>query len=120
MTAIPPAYDATATKTSGPELPTTFKIGSTFTKPLVSAQAVKEYLSVLHAFHRLKQHVLGAPWSKLLKPVPHDQAKWAIFLARAKYRFQLWVERVLKAPSGTERPASGLASSRVPPLDVCT
>jgi hypothetical protein len=111
---LPPTYDP------GPQLAPTFKIGSSFTLPLVSIQEVKAHLQVLGAFHRLREQVRAA--------VPNEReygeeglredVKWCLYLQRAVHRFELWMQKVVRKPERTRGEITALLDDEVPPLDV--
>ncbi|KAF9515839.1 hypothetical protein BS47DRAFT_723038 [Hydnum rufescens UP504] len=95
--ASPPTYEAYPTC-----LPETFPIGRTKTTPVVSTDLLQAHLTILGAFDALHQKVrqVGAN---------DPDAAWAVFLARAVYRFQKWA------------PCAKFADTEVspmPPLDV--
>lgn len=114
----PPEYYPLPAYVEGAQLPTTFKVGTQYTVPLISISSVKTYLLLLGAFHGLKQRVLNAPYDHLVPP-PSNAVKWLIFLCRARNRFELWVERIVKRRERATREWTTLHREEIPPLDVC-
>lgn len=84
-----PSYESTdAGSSSGSNsLPPTFKIGSTYTPPLVAPSEVRAHLLLLGAFHSLKERVLAEPCP--LDGNMREDVKWGIFLIRATVRLDL-------------------------------
>lgn len=70
-------------------LPDTFPIGNKKTSPLVTVEELQAHLRILGAFDALRQQVNNAA----------GPDGWAVFLARAVYRFQKWVSQsIVSAP----------------------
>lgn len=86
-------------------LPPLFSIGGKCAEPLVIVAELQAHLRILGAFASLHQNVLDAARDK-----GEDQdAAWAVYLARAAYRFQIWALQPLAAVSD---------QLILPPLDI--
>lgn len=96
---LPPAYPTS--------LPDKFRIGMVMTPPLVSVSELQAHLRLLGAFATLRKSVEATAESK-----ENGDAAWAVFLARAVYRFHRWVIRVRPETDGT------LKHEAMPPIDV--
>lgn len=115
VTHEPPSYEGD----HDPALPTTFKVGKSYTPPLITASPVRKHLFVLAAFQTLKRRVENASYTDSgLDPVPEPDVKWALYLLRANHRFQLWLEKVVKKPERERGEISLLTDAEIPPMDV--
>ncbi|KAG9099237.1 hypothetical protein FS749_001744, partial [Ceratobasidium sp. UAMH 11750] len=109
----PPSYE------NDPALPTTFKIGKSYTPPLITPSLVRKHLFVLGAFQTLRRKVEAASYADSgLDPVPTPDIKWGIYLLRANYRFGLWLEKVVKKPERVRGEIGELTDGEIPPIDV--
>jgi hypothetical protein len=100
-------------------LPTTFKIGKSYTPPLISVSSVRNHLSVLGCFATLKHKVENAPPSLTSPPLELDpEIKWAIYLVRANDRFERWVEKVVNCAERQRGELTELTDAEIPPVDV--
>jgi len=96
----PPGYGTT--------LPTSFRVGTTDTPPVVSVEEVQVHLKILSAFGRLKTRVELAQESISESRIEPDAA-WIVFLCRAVHQFEKWIQ---------SRPTSGPIPWTLVPLDV--
>ncbi|KAG8743104.1 hypothetical protein FRC10_000404 [Ceratobasidium sp. 414] len=106
---IVPGYD-TATPSK------LYNIGKLSTLPLVTIAEVKAHLLLLGAFEQLKRKCEEEDLVDVQKKLPplHKEAKWPLFLERARERFDLWVAKVVNGRSGR----ISLWHEEIPPLDV--
>ena len=88
------------------------KIGAAYTLPLVTPSELEAHLCLLGAFDVLRETVCHAQGGDAAEP----NARWAVFLARAVYRFEQWVAKVLGSESRMD--PSRLSDDELPPLDV--
>ncbi|QRW13177.1 ATP-dependent RNA helicase DOB1 [Ceratobasidium sp. AG-Ba] len=113
----PPAFDADIVPGYDTTTPSKlYKVGKLSTLPLVTIADIKAHLLLLGAFEQLKQKCEEADVVDVQKKLPPlcTEAKWPLFLERARERFYLWVAKVINA-----RPErSGLWHEEIPPLDV--
>ncbi|KAJ1304754.1 hypothetical protein OPQ81_005892 [Rhizoctonia solani] len=129
MTHSPPGYhestSPTRAITRGPPsyepdpalpLPTTFKIGKSYTPPLISVSSVRNHLLVLSCFSTLKRDVENAPPSLSFELDP--EIKWAIYLLRADYRFGVWIDKVVSRLERQRGEVTELTDAEIPPVDV--
>ncbi|KAG8746355.1 hypothetical protein FRC10_005344 [Ceratobasidium sp. 414] len=113
VTQEPPSYE------NDPALPTTFKIGKSYTPPLITPSLVRKHLFVLGAFQTLRRNVEAASYADSgLNPIPTPDVKWGIYLLRANYRFGLWLEKVMKKPEREHGEIGELTDGEIPPIDV--
>ena len=89
-------------------LPSSFRVGTTDTAPVVSFEEVQAHLKLLGAFSRLKTRVALAQESISENRMESDAA-WTIFLCRAVHRFEKWIQT---------RPTSEPPPWVIIPLDV--
>ena len=82
----PPLYTQYPT-----ELPKVFPIGKHNAAPVVNTTELEAHLKVLGAFDQLKERVEAQQGLAL----SDKNGAWALFLARAVYRFEKWAERVV-------------------------
>ncbi|CAE6416730.1 unnamed protein product [Rhizoctonia solani] len=112
VTREPPSYEPDPAL----PLPTTFKIGKSYTPPLISVSSVRNHLLLLSCFSTLKRNVEDAPPSL---PVELDpEVKWAIYLLRADYRFGVWVDKVVNRSERQRGEVAELTDAEIPPIDV--
>ncbi|KAL5631281.1 hypothetical protein ACGC1H_006961 [Rhizoctonia solani] len=112
VTRSPPSYEPDPAL----PLPTTFKIGKSYTPPLISVSSVRNHLLLLSCFSTLKRNVEDAPPSL---PVELDpEVKWAIYLLRADYRFGIWIDKVVNRPERQRGEITELTDAEIPPIDV--
>ncbi|KAF8757102.1 EXS protein [Rhizoctonia solani] len=84
-------------------LPTTFKVGKSYTPPLISVSSVRNHLSVLECFATLKRNVENAQPILTSEPLELDpEIKWAIY-------------RSSQPPRGE---VVELTNEEIPPIDV--
>lgn len=115
VTHEPPSYEGD----HDPALPTTFKVGKSYTPPLITPSSVRKHLFVLAAFQSLKRRVENASYADSgLDPAPEPDVKWALYLLRANHRFHLWLEKVVKKPERERGEISLLTDVEIPPMDV--
>ena len=112
----PPGYD-----TSSPQNKKQFRVGAHETHALVTAPEIRAHLLLLAAFNHLRQTVEEADWSQgtksAIRPLP--EAKWALFVFRAVWRFTLFLKRLDRYPLRfTPGPPRALERNDIPPLDV--
>jgi hypothetical protein len=113
----PPAFDADIVPGYDTTTPSKlYTIGKLSTLPLVTISEVTAHLLLLGAFERLKTTCEEAEVADVQKKLPplRREAKWPLFLERARERFDLWVAKVVNARSGR----TSLLSEEIPPLDV--
>ncbi|KAG8963928.1 hypothetical protein FRC03_002424 [Tulasnella sp. 419] len=110
--AAPPSYDAPFSSAVNSSLPNHFVIGSRTTSPLVLPSDLLSHLRLLGAFKKLKEEV----HRKAQSGTDRD-GSWSIFLARAVYRFTLWVEHIANVASKLNEKGS-MADALMPPIDV--
>ncbi|KAG8768646.1 hypothetical protein FRC12_005451 [Ceratobasidium sp. 428] len=106
---VVPGYDTTTPSKL-------YHIGKLSTLPLVTIAEVKAHLLLLGAFEQLRHKCEEADLVDLQKKMPslQTEAKWPLFLERARERFDLWVAKVVDGrPGRTE-----LWHEEIPPLDV--
>ncbi|EUC64071.1 BAR domain protein, putative [Rhizoctonia solani AG-3 Rhs1AP] len=112
VTREPPSYEPDPAL----PLPTTFKIGKSYTPPLISVSSIRNHLLLLSCFSTLKQNVQDAPPSL---PVELDpEVKWAIYLLRADYRFGVWIDKVVNRSERQRGEVTELTDAQIPPIDV--
>ena len=100
MSSSPPPYSAEPTRKR-------FPIGPHNPEALVDNSQLEAHLKLLGAFDKLREHV--ETQDGLAKE--DKNGAWALFLARAVYRFERWAEKVMvKLGQYEERTC--------PPLDV--
>ena len=100
-----------------PTLPPTFKIGEKgYTTPLISPAQVRAHLLLLAAFCTLKEQVMAT--ESPIDPNMRSDVKWTLFLTRAAFRFETWVNHVVKSRARTRGEAFELKDYEIPPLDV--
>ncbi|QRW08269.1 ER retention-like protein [Ceratobasidium sp. AG-Ba] len=113
VTQEPPSYE------NDPALPTTFKIGKSYTPPVISPSLVRKHLFVLGAFQTLRRRVEAASYANSgLYPEPSPEVKWAIYLLRASHRLELWLDKVVKNPQRERGEIGELTDGEIPPIDV--
>ncbi|KAG8779145.1 hypothetical protein FRC12_024619 [Ceratobasidium sp. 428] len=113
VTQEPPSYE------KDPALPTTFKIGKSYTPPVITPSLVRKHLFVLGAFQTLRRKVEAADYTTSgLDPIPTPDVKWGIYLLRANYRFGLWLDKVVKKPERERGEIGELTDGEIPPIDV--
>ena len=88
-------------------LPKTFPIGEHNALPLVDTSELEAHLKVLGAFDKLREHVEAQPGLA----GSHKDGAWALFLARAVYRFERWTEGVVVS-------LGAHSEAMCPPIDV--
>lgn len=99
---------STSTDTSRASLlPDSFLIGRSKTAPLLSVVELQHHLRILGAFSVLQGKIKAAGRSK-----SESDAAWAVFLARAVYRFHKWAGFIRITTQGT------VPTDYMPPLDV--
>ncbi|CAE6436505.1 unnamed protein product [Rhizoctonia solani] len=112
VTREPPSYEPDPTL----PLPTTFKIGKSYTPPLISISSIRNHLLLLSCFSTLRRNVEDAPPSL---PVELDpEVKWAIYLVRAEYRFGVWMDKVVNHVERQRGEVTELTDAEIPPVDV--
>lgn len=89
-------------------LPDTFPIGGKKYPPVVAVSELQFHLRILGAFATLRQNVTAEAGGQK----EEADGAWAVFVARAVYRFYNWVIKV--RPTTTGRIPDG----QLPPLDV--
>ncbi|KAG9078228.1 hypothetical protein FRC06_008464, partial [Ceratobasidium sp. 370] len=113
----PPAFDADVVPGYDTTTPSKlYDIGKLSTLPLVTITEVKAHLLLLGAFEQLKRKCEEADLVDVQMKLPSLQreAKWPLFLERARERFDLWVAKVVNG-----RPErTSLWHEEIPPLDV--
>ncbi|KAG8694514.1 hypothetical protein FRC08_008440 [Ceratobasidium sp. 394] len=113
----PPAFDAGIVPGYDTTTPSKlYNIGKLSTLPLVTIAEVKAHLLLLGAFEQLRRKCEEADLVDVQKKLPplHREAKWPLFLERARERFDLWVAKVVNG-----RPErTCLWHEEIPPLDV--
>ncbi|KAG9113869.1 hypothetical protein FRC07_007714, partial [Ceratobasidium sp. 392] len=113
VTQEPPSYE------NDPALPTTFKIGKSYTPPLIAPSLVRKHLFVLAAFQTLRRNVEAASYEDSgLDPIPTADVKWGIYLLRANHRFGLWLDKIVKRPERVRGEIGELTDGEIPPIDV--
>ncbi|CAE6429350.1 unnamed protein product [Rhizoctonia solani] len=112
ITREPPSYEPDPAL----PLPTTFKIGKSYTPPLISVSSVRKHLLLLSCFSTLRRNVENAPPSLPLDLDP--EVKWAIYLVRADYRFGLWIDKVVNRFERQRGEVAELTDAEIPPIDV--
>lgn len=96
---LPPAYPTS--------LPEEFPIGAVKAPPVVSVSELQDHLRLLGAFATLRKNVEATADSK-----EDSDAAWAIYVARAVYRFHRWVSVMNPQADGS------LSDDGIPPIDV--
>ncbi|KAG8705183.1 hypothetical protein FRC08_001785 [Ceratobasidium sp. 394] len=113
----PPAFDADIVPGYDTTTPSKlYNIGKLSTLPLVTIAEVKARLLLLGAFEQLRRKCEEADLVDVQKKLPplRREAKWPLFLERARERFDLWVAKVMDG-----RPErTCLWHEEIPPLDV--
>lgn len=105
----PPAYSIRSSSSSYPVfLPSLFKIGFHRVSPLVTVAEVQDHLRLLGAFYTLQRHVETIAVHERRDP----EIAWGIFLSRAVYRFNIWVNTLQTSKQGT------IPDVFMPPIDV--
>ncbi|GAB1525037.1 hypothetical protein RhiTH_008194 [Rhizoctonia solani] len=100
-------------------LPTTFKVGKSYTPPLISVSSVQNHLSVLECFATLKRNVENAQPILTSEPLELDpEIKWAIYLVRANHRFGRWIDNVVNRIERQRGEVVELTNEEIPPIDV--
>ncbi|KAF8739692.1 EXSHypothetical protein, partial [Rhizoctonia solani] len=100
-------------------LPTTFKVGKSYTPPLISVSSVRNHLSVLECFATLKRNVENAQPILTSEPLELDpEIKWAIYLVRANHRFGRWIDNVVNRIERQRGEVVELTNEEIPPIDV--
>ncbi|KAG8691459.1 hypothetical protein FRC11_003464 [Ceratobasidium sp. 423] len=112
ITRSPPSYEPDPAL----PLPTIFKIGKSYTPPLISVASVRNHLLLLSCFSTLRRNVEDAPPSLPLDVDP--EIKRAIYLVRAEYRFGLWVDKIVNRPERQRGEVTELTDAEIPPVDV--
>ncbi|KAG9128428.1 hypothetical protein FRC07_012536 [Ceratobasidium sp. 392] len=113
----PPAFDADVVPGYDTTTPSKlYNIGKLSTLPLVTIAELKAHLLLLGAFEQLKRKCEEADLVDLQKKLPplRTEAKWPLFLERARERFDLWVAKVVNGRPGR----TNLWHEEIPPLDV--
>lgn len=111
---IPPELDS--------KLPEHFRISGKYLLPQVFPSDLFAHLTLLGAFHRLREEVRTQKGKADINLQPDEQ--WAVFLERAVYRFERWATMVIGGDSDAEETnptppeTRELAPNEVPPLDV--
>lgn len=123
----PPSYDTSESSSSHPlwspsqgiddELPAVVQINNNSGAPLVRPSELQAHLVLLGAFHRLREEVRTQKGIKVDIQMSPDNA-WAVFLQRAVYRFDAWVEKIIGNVVGSMELQRVLAPQELPPLDV--
>ncbi|KAG8953977.1 hypothetical protein FRC04_000961 [Tulasnella sp. 424] len=118
-----PPENASSRPSSSHSSRLSFTIGRKQTIALVNPSDLKAHLVILRAFHRLRQHVYSA--TRKATPSSSDaalQQAWEVFLARAVWRFELWLKHVVARPTRDSMYAgpvnTWLNLHEVPPIDV--
>lgn len=127
-----PAYENSAASTrstfvpsagTDDKVPNHFKINGQYVKVQVMPSDLQAHLTLLGAFHRLREEVRTINHVKADIPMEPDE-RYAVFLQRAVYRFEQWAVRMMgvvdEGEDGTptsDQPGR-LAENEVPPLDV--
>ena len=120
-----PAYGETGTSSAVPidtpidsSLPTSFTINGKEVQPLVRPSDLRAHLVLLGAFLRLREEIHTQKQQACFPTEPND--RWTVFIAKAVYRFQCWVERIMVHGEDQEdREMRGiLREDECPPLDV--
>lgn len=118
-----PSENASSRPSSSRSSRLSFTIGRKQTISLVNPSDLKAHLIILRAFHRLRQNV----YSVTRKAIPSCsdaalQQAWEVFLARAVWRFELWLKHVVARPirdSMYVGPVNTwLNPHEIPPIDV--
>ena len=123
-TFLPPAYGVTESSTSiqpptdylDAAVPLSITVNDKPTPPLVLPSDLYAHTILLGAFYRLREEVLTQKGGSDLALDAND--RWTVFLARAVYRFQCWVERVMIEPEQDIQTRGVLRPDDCPPLDV--
>ncbi|KAG9016324.1 hypothetical protein FRB90_003288 [Tulasnella sp. 427] len=124
-----PAYDDRGApsafipaSTINDKLPNHFKINGQYVQPQLLSSDLHAHLVLLGAFHRLREEVRTVKGNDTdIRMEPEE--RWAVFLQRAVHRFEQWAIRMIGGEGNEEEhnnrgPASLLAPTEVPPLDV--
>lgn len=102
------------------KVPEHFKVGTSYIIPPVMPSDLHAHLTLLGAFHRLREDVRTQKGKADITLQPDEQ--WAVFLERAVYRFELWATKVIVASAnlvdGLVTKSRELAPDELPPLDV--
>ncbi|KAG8971606.1 hypothetical protein FRC05_010952 [Tulasnella sp. 425] len=105
------------------KVPNHFKINGQYVKTQVKPSDLQSHLTLLGAFHRLREEVRTINHVKADIPMKPDD-RYAVFLQRAVYRFEQWAVRMMgpgeEGEDGTptsDQPGR-LGETEVPPLDV--
>ncbi|KAG8899160.1 hypothetical protein FRC00_001839 [Tulasnella sp. 408] len=101
------------------KLPNHFKINDQYVKPHLMPSQLQAHLVFLGAFHRLREEVRTFKGKADMSMEP--DARWAVYLQRAVYRFKQWAVRMIGGEGQEEVLGDGprvLAVNEVPPLDV--
>jgi len=121
-TVLPPYNDQEATilvpsfSSLDFDLPSTLSVNSNDIEPLVVPSDLQAHLILLGAFRLLKEQVLSQQEVSYFVMEPHEH--WSVFLCRAVYRFQLWIEKVISSKNRVTRHRGILPPEYCPPLDV--
>lgn len=105
------------------KVPNHFKINGQYVEVQVMPSDLQAHLTLLGAFHRLREEVRTVKGVRADIPMEPDE-RYAVFLQRAVYRFEQWAVRMVGSGDEGEdaTPASDqprrLAGNEVPPLDV--
>ncbi|ORY89085.1 hypothetical protein BCR35DRAFT_350582 [Leucosporidium creatinivorum] len=93
------------------DFPTTFAIKGKHRSQLVDTTTLKKHLRLLGAFHDLKWRVQALQQGLGCTKGLEVDARWGVFVAMAVHRFEMYVERIVKAPARE-------VDAELPPLDV--
>lgn len=120
---ISPSGNASSRPSSSHSSRISFTIGRKQTLALVNPSDLKAHLVILRAFHRLREDVYFATRSTV--PSPNDatlRQAWEVFLARAVWRFELWLKHVIARPIRDSIYAGPVNAwmnpHEIPPIDV--
>lgn len=125
----PPAYENPIEKPSASAdsifAKTKLTTGEKKVYPFVAVNDLRGHIKLLKIFHTLRNQV------RECTTVPDDEnalltgeAAWDVFLARATWRFELWITKVLNGlPEEAISPSTlfehSFKGEEMPPLDVC-